>query len=467
MSKIIDKVNNFIVDNHMITAGDRIVLGLSGGADSVCLLLLLLDVSSKYGYESSDIFAVHINHMIRGQEADEDEEFARKLCQERQVNFVGFRKDIVQYAKELGLSVEEAGRKFRYQCFNEVAKENGCTRVAVAHNKNDMAETVIFNMLRGTGLKGMAGMQPVRGNIIRPILGITRDEIIEYLGEKQQTYRIDSTNEGLDYDRNKIRHIILPAMEDINKGAVGHICQMALEAGNSYSYIHNMAIEDYSGISSEDDFGKTVELDVNELYKYSPVLQEHLIHEAIGDVAGEKKDITRRHIVAVVGLLYQETGKQLELPYGIRARRSYDKLIITNKNQDSLDYNIKIEPDKVYNIPGQGIIEFKIIEYSDDVEISKKLYTKMLDYDKIVDALYLRTPEDGDYVVIDAKGSTKKLSRVFIDNKVDREKRGGWPVIASGKNIVWAVGLRFSEAYKVDEKTKRILYMDYKGKGED
>ncbi len=467
MSKIIDKVNNFIVDNHMITTGDRIVLGLSGGADSVCLLLLLLDVASRYGYKSSDIFAVHINHMIRGQEADEDEEFARRLCEEKQVNFVAFRKDITQYARELGLSVEEAGRKFRYQCFNGVAKENGCTRVAVAHNKNDMAETVIFNMLRGTGLKGMSGMQPVRGNIIRPILGITRDEILEYLEEKQQNYRNDSTNAGLDYDRNKIRHIILPAMEDINKGAVGHICQMALEAGNSYSYIHNMAMEDYSGISSEDDFGKTVELDVNELYKYSPVLQEHLIHEAIGDVAGEKRDITRRHIVAVVGLLYQETGKQLELPYGIRARRSYDRLIITNKNQDALDYNIKIEPGKVYNIPGQGIIEFKIMEYSDDMEISKKIYTKMLDYDKIIGTLYLRTPEDGDYVVIDAKGSTKKLSRVFIDNKVDREKRGGWPVIASGKNIVWAVGLRFSEAFKVDKNTKRILYMDYKGKGED
>ncbi len=467
MSKIVDKVNNFIVANHMITAGDKIVLGLSGGADSVCLLLLLLDVAHKYGYSSSDIYAVHINHMLRGKEADEDEGFARSLCEKKQVNFMAFRKDIAQYAKELGLSLEEAGRKYRYQCFSQVAKENHCTKVAVAHNKNDMAETVIFNMLRGTGLKGLAGMQPVRDNIIRPILGITRDEILEYLGEKEQDYRNDSTNAGLDYDRNKIRHIILPAMEDINKGAVGHICQLALEAGNSYSYIHNVAMEDYTGISSEDDLGKTVELDVNELYKYSPVLQEHLIHEAIGDVAGEKKDITRKHIVAVVGLLYQETGKQLELPYGIRARRSYDKLIISNKNQESLNYNIKVEPDRVYNIPGQGSIEFKILDYNEDIEISKKIYTKMLDYDKIFDTLYLRTPEEGDYFVIDARGSTKKLSRVFIDNKVDREKREAWPVIACGKNIVWAVGLRFSEAFKVDKNTKRILYMDYKGKGED
>lgn len=467
MSKIIDKVNNFIGDNHMINAGDRIVLGLSGGADSVCLLILLLDLAGKYGYGSKDIFAVHINHMIRGEEADGDEEFVKELCQARQVNFVAFRKDIVAYAKETGLSVEEAGRRYRYECFDKVARENSCTKVAVAHNKNDMAETVIFNMLRGTGLKGMAGMQPVRGNVIRPILNITRAEILEYLEEKKQGYRNDSTNDGLDYDRNKIRHLILPAMLDINKGAVDHICQMALEAGNSYSYIHEMAMEDYAGVSQEDDFGKTVTLDVNELYKYSPVLQEHLIHEAIGDVAGQKKDITRKHVMAVVGLLYQDTGKRLELPYGIKARRSYDDLIICNKPGATEDYRIKLLPDETCIVPGQGSIEFKIIDYNQDVEISKKIYTKMLDYGKIKDTLYLRTPEEGDYIVIDAKGSTKKLSRVFIDNKIDRAKRDSWPVIACGKNIVWVIGLRFSEAFKIDENTEKILYMNYRGKGEE
>ncbi len=466
MNKIIDKVNNFISDNCMIDAGDRVVLGLSGGADSVCLLLLLLELLGNWGLDNKDIYAVHINHMIRGLEADEDEEFARKLCESKQVEFISFKKDIAAYAKELGLSVEEAGRKYRYQCFQQVLEDNDCTKIAVAHNKNDMAETVIFNMLRGTGLKGMAGMQPVRGNIIRPILDITREEILEYLDYRKQDYRNDSTNQGVDYDRNKIRHIILPAMNEINKAAIGHICQMAQEAKNSYAYIHNKAMEDYSGVMEDDGFGKTVTLDANELYKYSPVLQEHLIHEAIGDVSGKKKDITRRHIMAVVGLLYQETGKQIELPYGIKARRSYDNLIITNKSETNADYRIKVEPDKMYVVPGKGSIEFKIIDYNDNVEISKKIYTKMLDYDKIKDTLYLRTPEDGDYVVIDAKGSTKKLSRVFIDNKIDRGLRSDWPIIACGKEVIWAVALRFSEAYKVDQQTRRILYMNYRGKGE-
>lgn len=467
MSRIVDKVNNFIEDNHMINSGDRIVLGLSGGADSVCLLLLLLDVSSKYGYGSKDIYAVHINHMIRGQEADDDEKFAMDLCHKKGVEFVSFKKDIKAYSEELGMSIEEAGRKYRYECFNKVAKKYNCNKVAVAHNKNDMAETVIFNMLRGTGLKGMAGMQPVRENVIRPILDITRDEILEYLKEKNQTYRNDSTNDGVDYDRNKIRHIILPAMMDINAGALKHICQMALEAGNSYSYIHELAMEDYDGLSEDDDLGKTVTLDVNELCKVSPVLQEHLIHEAIGDVAGRKKDITRRHVMSVVGLLYQDTGKQIELPYDIRARRSYDSIIISNKSSSVEDYSVKITPPAVYNIPGQGSIEFKIIDYTPDIEISKKIYTKMLDYGKIKSTLCLRTPSEGDYIVIDAKGRTKKLSRVFIDNKIDREKRVSWPVLACGQSIIWAVGLRFSEEFKIDNNTKKILYMSYRGKGEE
>ncbi len=467
MSRIIEKVNNYIAVNQMIEAGDRIVLGLSGGADSVCLLILLLDIASKYGIRSSDIYGVHINHMIRGLEADEDEEFARELCEAKGVNFVSFRKDITAYAKELGVSVEEAGRKYRYECFDEVATGKGCTKIAVAHNKNDMAETVIFNMLRGTGLKGMAGMQPVRGRIIRPILDITRDEILEYLKSKQQDYRNDSSNDGLDYDRNKIRHMILPAMMDINKAAVNHICQMALEAGSSYSYIHDVVMEDYIGVRDEDDFGKSVTLEVAELYKYSPVLQEHLVHEAIGDVAGEKRDITRKHIMAVVGLLYQDTGKQVELPYGIKARRSYDNLIISNKSQEAMDYRIRIDVPGEYIVPERGSIEFEIIDYNHSMEISKKIYTKMLDYDKIKDTLYLRTPEEGDYVVIDAAGSTKKLSRVFIDNKIDRTMRSSWPVVACGSNVVWVVGLRFSEAFKVDDNTKRILYMDYRGKREE
>lgn len=466
MKKFLSNIYSYICEHNMIEPSDRIVVGLSGGADSVCLLVALSELSDRLGISCDGIFAVHINHMIRGTEADGDEAFAKALCDRLGITFISYRKDIKSYAAELGCTVEEAGRKYRYKCFDDVSEKYNCNRTAVAHNKNDLAETVVFNMLRGSGLKGMSGIQPVRGNIIRPLLDVTRQQIEEYLSDCNQSYRNDSTNDTLDYDRNKIRHVILPAMQEVNSSAVRHICQMAEEAKNSYSFIHHKALEKYDGYVEDDDFGRTITLDVNSIYKYNPVLQEHVIHEAIGDVAGIKKDITRRHIMAVVGLLYQDTGKVVELPYGIRARRSYEKLIITNKQETASDYYIDITDEGVYNIPEWGSIEISFISNNTGIEVSKKVYTKMADYGKMKDNLCIRTPEDGDYITIDSNGNTKKLSRVFIDNKIDREKRADWPVLACGHEIVWVLGVRYSESYKIDKETTKIIYMNCIRKGE-
>lgn len=466
MKKFINNIYSFICEHNMIESSDRIVVGLSGGADSVCLLLALSELSYRIGIGKRNIFAVHVNHMIRGEEADGDEEFSRQLCEKAGIVFESYNKDIKAYAAEVGCTVEEAGRKIRYECFEQAAEKYNCNKIAVAHNKNDLAETVIFNMIRGSGLKGMSGIKPVRDNIVRPLLDVTRDQIEEYLSACNQPYRNDSTNDTLDYDRNKIRHMILPAMMEVNNGAVRHICHMAEEANNSYSFIHSKALEKYDGYVEDDDFGRTVTLDVNKIYKYSPVLQEHVIHEAIGDVAGMKKDITRRHVMSVVGLLYQDTGRVVELPYRIRARRSYNNLIITNKQDTAVDYCIDIDCDGVYKIPEWGSIEVSFIDNDTQLEVPKKTYTKMADYGKIKFNLCIRTPEDGDYIIIDSIGNTKKLSRVFIDNKVDREKRANWPVLACGSEIIWVLGLRYSEAYKIDENTTKIIYLDCIRKGE-
>lgn len=466
MGNFLNNVYNFICDNEMIEASDGIVVGLSGGADSVCLLVTLCNLSERLGICRKSLVAVHVNHMIRKGEADSDAEFAKRLCAGLEIPFVCYRKDIMTYASELGCTVEEAGRKYRYDCFRETAEKYCCNKIAVAHNKNDLAETVIFNMVRGSGLKGMSGMQPVREMVIRPLLDTTRQQIEEYLAGLGQSYCNDSTNDTLDYDRNKIRHVILPAMLEVNNGAVNHICQMAEEARGSYLFIHNKAMEKYNGFVEDDDFGRTVTLEVNRLYKYNPVLQEHVIHEAIGDVAGAKKDITRKHVMSVVGLLYQDTGRSVELPYGIRARRSYNNLIISNKQDISIDYHIDIIKEGVYTIPEWGNIEIAFCEAGAGVEISKKIYTKMADYGKIKGNLCIRTPEDGDYITIDGNGNTKKLSRVFIDNKIDRKRRSGWPVIACGHEIIWVLGLRYSEAYKVDSDTNKIIYMNCLGKGD-
>lgn len=460
------KVYNYIQSHALIEPGNRLVVGVSGGADSVCLLCVLKALMPVLQIPSQGIVVVHVHHGIRGAEADHDAVFTKTLCERLGFLYQEYQKDIPAYAKRLGLSVEEAGREYRYQCMEELVMQLKFDKIAVAHNQDDVAETVLFHMMRGSGLNGLAGIAASRGNIIRPLLGVSRMEIEAYLADCGQDFCQDSTNTELTYARNKIRHSILPVMKELNGRVVEHICQLAQDAAQSYEYIHAQALEQCDSMEKEDAFGRTVTLSVAELYKVGPVLQEHIVWEAIGQVALCKKDITRRHIQAVAALIYQDSGSSVQLPYGIHARRNYGELIVSDKVQTMNDYRFTIAREGDYEVPEQGTLSVSIEDFIFTAPIPKKTYTKFIDYAKIKGTLCVRTPEDGDYIVIDTDGKTKKLSRVFIDAKVDRTKRADWPVIACGHEIVWVVGLRFSPAYHVDEQTNKVLKIQYEGKGD-
>ncbi len=460
------KVYNYIQTHGLIEPGNRLVVGVSGGADSVCLLRVLKALMPVLHIPSQGIVVVHVHHGIRGAEADHDAAFTKDLCAKLGFLYQEYRKDIPAYAKQLNMTVEEAGREYRYQCMEELVMQLKFDKIAVAHNQDDVAETVLFHMLRGSGLNGLAGIAASRGNIIRPLLGVSRAEIEAYLEECGQDFCQDSTNAELAYARNKIRHSILPVMKELNDRAVEHICQLAQDAAQSYDYIHTQAMEQCDTTEDEDAFGRTVTLSIAELYKVGPVLQEHIVWEAIGQVAQRKKDITRRHIQAVVALIYQDSGSSVQLPYGIHARRNYGELILSDKVQTMTDYRFAIAQTGDYEIPDQGTLSVSIEDFTFTEPIPKKNYTKFIDYAKIKGTLCVRTPEDGDYIVIDTAGNTKKLSRVFIDAKIDRTKRAGWPVLACGQEIVWVVGLRFSPAYHVDEQTNKIMKIQYGSKGD-
>lgn len=476
MNKFILEIQKFINEYRMLENADGVVIGLSGGPDSVCLLCVICELADSYGILRNRIYAVHINHMLRGADADGDEEFSAELCSKLGVSFVSFKKDIKAYAKECGCTVEEAGRAYRYECFRNTAKANGLNKIAVAHNKNDVAETVLFNIIRGTGIKGLSGMSPVRDDIIRPLLMTDRAEIEKYLESVGQDYRTDKTNLSTDYDRNKIRHIILPEMTKINGGALEHICQMAGEAAKAYDFIHKTASEDMKKVVLEEKdllYGdcdnksdcRRVCLDVNKLKQCDEIIMENIIHAAIAHAAGKRKDINRKHILSVVSLLYADTGNRVILPYNVTARRSYDRIIIDNNRGDDIEYNIEITEDGNYVIEGVGTFSVKKEAWQQGTEVSKKTYTKLVDYGKIRGNVCIRTPKTGDYIIIDGNGNSKKLSRVFIDQKVDRNKRKTWPVVACGNEILWAVGLRYSEAYKVDNNTDKVMYIKFKRKG--
>ena len=218
MQQILEKQVKEYCDRHqMLERGDRVVLGVSGGADSVCLLFVLLALRRELDLQ---LHVVHVNHGIRI-EAGEDAAYVSALCEAHQVPFYLYEKDIPALAKEWSCSEEEAGRRVRYEAFEEVLRQQCCQKIAVAHNSNDRAETMLFHLFRGTGLTGLAGIRPVRGQIIRPLLCVDRAQIETYLTEKQISYRHDATNDCDDYTRNKIRHHILPyAEQEIVKGSV-------------------------------------------------------------------------------------------------------------------------------------------------------------------------------------------------------------------------------------------------------
>lgn len=463
-----DKVYNFILEHTMIQAGDRIVVGLSGGADSVSLLLLLVELCNRFGNDASDLVAVHIHHGLRGDEADRDAQFSQQLCERLGVAFVLYETDIKEFARANKYTVEEAGRIYRYECFAKTCVQYGCNKIAVAHNKNDLAETVLFHVVRGSGMSGLRGILPVRGNIIRPVLCLEREEIIEYLMSKNQSFCEDSTNASVDYDRNRIRHDILPLLQEINDGAMSHICNLAQEAADYYAWGEAYTDEAYAKVVYRD--GRRFGIVVDQMNRLTSLLRRNICYKVITDLAGASKDITSRHVQALLGLLDAQSGKEIVLPYRIIARRSYDSILLS-VNQADLDENIIVEAQEIsapndYEIADLGTLSVSVVPREEITEISKNQYTKMIDYDKIKGTLFLRTPQSGDYLTIDETGSTKKLSRLFIDLKIDREKRIDWPVVACEDEILWAVGLRENYMYRIDSQTSRVLVLHYERKGE-
>jgi len=466
---VYEKVLSFISDNNLIEDGDRIVVGVSGGADSVSLLHLLHRLSREIKIL---LVAVHINHGIRGEEADLDEVFVRNLCNGWGIEFCSFSYDVKKIAYDENLSEEEAGRKVRYQAFYDVCKKYGCNKIAVAHNKNDNAETFLFNLFRGSGIKGLAGMQPKRPaaddghiEIIRPLLCVERKEIETYLCQEGISFRTDSSNLTEDYTRNKIRNRILSyAVEEINQQTIKNIHEASLKLSEAWDYIeHNTALC-YKKIVEYDN--EIYRIPVDLLLKEAVIIQKGVIRHIIENISGHAKDLESKHIEAVLALCARQVGKVVQLPYGILAEREYDHLTIRHKNVQNRE-NSPIEPI-VAKIPGQTRIEGRniflvteLFEYKKGMQIPKNSCIKWFDYDKIKNAVEIRSRQEGDYLCINSSGGLKKLKDYFIDAKIPRKKRDELILIADGSHIMWIpeAGSRISEYYKVDENTKNILLM--------
>ena len=461
---MLDRVRAFTEKYQMIRPGDRIVAGISGGADSVCLLFLLRELCREKG---ASLFAVHVNHCLRGAEADGDEAYVRELCGRLTIPLRTVSFDVKGRAAREHLTLEEAGRLCRYEAFAEEARLLSGARIAVAHHAGDQAETVLFQLFRGSGLKGLSGMSPVRDNIIRPLLCVEREEIEAWLTERGIAWRTDSTNLTMDYTRNRIRGDILKtAREQINVKAVRHVAEAAAELGEVEQYLERKTDAAYRLAVREEDDARFVF--ANAFSREETLIGGRVLRRCMAELGG-LKDVERVHIEQIRELMEKQIGSRIDLPNGRSARRDYEGVRISRggkpARQQGSPASICPEIPGSVRIRGQ-IWEFTLLAAEKIEIIPQKTYTKWFDYDKIKKCLEIRGRKPGDYLEINRAHGRKKLKAYLIDEKVPAAERDELRLLADESHIVWIPGYRISEAYKVTEDTRNILKVQISGGNE-
>lgn len=469
---MINKVFDYIEHNNMFQENDYVVAGVSGGADSVCLLLMLIEISKIIPL---NIHVVHINHLIR-EDAGEDAAYVKELCEKYALEFTLVEKDVEAIAKKQHISTEEAGRNIRYEAFYK-ALNGKKGKIAIAHNKNDCCETFLFNLFRGSSLKGLSGIRPVRDVIVRPILCLERSEIEEYLNRKQIKYCIDSTNLEDNYTRNKIRHHILnTAVQDISSLAVSHISEACERINEAYELIQVLTDDAYNKCVVCQSYKEKEEryyINKNEFEKNSDAIQRYVIMEVISKAAKSRKDLEAVHIEQVKLLMGRQCGKSVDLPYSLMAERDYEGVCIKNKKDEVLktDKEISVsqnDREKLnqgavleYNWDKESKLVFSLVKADKLQNIPQKKYTKWFDYDKIKGSIVIRTRQKGDFLTVNSMNQKKTLKSYFIDEKIPRQLRDCICLVAEGNHIIWITGERISNNYKIDENTKNILQIQF------
>ena len=463
------KVLNFIYANDMIKPSSKILVGFSGGADSCALVLALYELKTVLDIE---LIAVHVNHGIR-KEAYLDEEFVTDFCRKYQIKCITVARDIPLLSKEWSMTEEEAGRKARYDAFYEIAKDEGADYIAVAHHENDLAETLLMNLFRGTGLHGAAGIRPVRDNIIRPLLGTSRKEIEDYLEEKGITYRTDATNVENIHTRNKIRNELIPYVEkEINERAVEHLSRAADSFLKADEYIRRMAQRLYDKTVTLKD--GAICIDLKSFNEEDQILRENVILRCFEELTPARKDITYRHVDAVLKLSKGKEGCAfLDLPYGLVAKREYEflRIYLNNADCDNSEFEAVflrdiITKNDTLNIQNLGMVTTSVIEYNGVTTFPTSQYTKWFDYDRIQEAFF-RLPLADDYICFKQNGSIrkKKLSKYMTDVKIPKDERKRLVVLAIGNEIAWIPGFRMNCNFLVGPQTKKVLEINISNGG--
>lgn len=435
---MLKKIRSAIEKYAMIKKGDTVCCALSGGADSVALLISLSELSGELGF---NLTAVHINHLLRGEEGFRDENFCRDLCEKMGVPLTVFQKDAAAFSHSLGMSVETGAREMRYEIFAELPADKICT----AHNLDDNAETLIFRMARGTGLKGLTGIPPVRGKIIRPLLFCTRKEIESFLAERGQEFVTDSTNLTDDYARNKIRHRIIPAMSEICGGFPNNVTNLTVSLSEDEDFLTITALN-----HKNDD-----------LHTLHPAVRKRVIilHLKEHGIA-----VSNQQVESVENII--DGGK---ITFGNSVLQVRDgRIYFTEKevSEEIPSQNVENEGEYAFSSDKIVIISKAKSEKMNKAQIiNKNSTTDLLDYDKIRGSVVLRNRLRSDKIKTVGSKHTKEL-RKLLQEKLPIWERGKSAVIADENGVIWSEHFGIADRVKPDDNSENLLKIEIKNRSE-
>ena len=437
---MICKVRNTIEKHRMLENIKSVAVGVSGGADSMCLLHLLSRLKDEYGIM---LKAVHLNHGIRGQEALRDENVVKDYCEQNGIELLTFHKDIPYLAKQAGMGEEECGRAVRYECF----KEASCDAVATAHTLSDSIETVIFNLLRGTGSKGLCGIPPVRqGNIIRPLIDCTREEIECYCENHGIPYVTDSTNLTDDYKRNFIRHRVVPLFGEINKNFTGNIASAMEILSCENSYIDEAAETLLLSAKCGEGYSGAILRDAHE------AVRKRAVAKLLGDKMS--KSTERRHIDLTDSLIIEGKG-QIELSKDLYICCESDIISFHHPKAAASQWSCSLTDGKF--ITPHGV--FTLAKgTADDIKSRNAV-----DGDKLTGTLTMTCRKQGDSFYSKKRKNTKSLKKLFNEDKIPEEKRGELAVLRCGESLVWLENYGTDGRYIPGDETENVLIIKKEG----
>lgn len=452
-----NKALSTIIKHHMLTCGDKVTVGLSGGADSVALLVFLCELREEFQLE---LAACHVNHLLRGEESQRDEAFAQELCAKLNVPIHVYQVDVPSYSKTHRLSIELAARQLRYEAFADCA---GTGLIATAHTLSDNLETILLSMGRGTGLKGLTGIPPKRDKIIRPLLDCTRQEVEEYLALREISFVIDSSNFSDDYSRNKLRNHVIPALKAALpeiEGAVGRMTQLLAE---DQSYLEACCARSMEQIATSQGYSRAGYLALHSAIRSRILIK--ILQEQGFDYSHLRVKLLEDTITLGSGRV--ELGREwyfevCESSFAVVHRPSWEQTVLSPLSfpKDTLDGTVAEFGGKIIRLRITDPNPIKKVEIS-----NKKNTTFALDYDKIQRVLFIRTRLEQDKISLYGRGCTKSLKKLYNEQKIPLHIRNSLAVFADEAGVLAVEGCGLAERSAPGPLTQKILWIEIDNKG--